>query len=86
MDYILAYFTTVNKSGIYSAIMLTLLPAMTLFYIPDLLGGAKSLLLGNLIQMQFFTARNWPMGSAVGVGLTILMSILVCIYFRQTPA
>lgn len=74
-----------TRSGIFSAVMLTFLPAMTLFYIPDLLGGAKSLLLGNLIQMQFFTARNWPMGSAVGVALTIIMSILVYFYFRTTP-
>jgi spermidine/putrescine transport system permease protein len=74
-----------TSSGIFSAVMLTFLPAMTLFYIPDLLGGAKSLLLGNLIQMQFFTARNWPMGSAVGIGLTLIMSVLVFAYFRNTP-
>ena len=74
-----------TQSGIFSAIMLTFLPAMTLFYIPDLLGGAKSVLLGNLIEMQFFTARNWPMGSAVGIGLTLIMSILVVFYFKHTP-
>jgi spermidine/putrescine transport system permease protein len=74
-----------TRSGIFSAVLLTFLPAMTLFYIPDLLGGAKSLLLGNLIQIQFLTARNWPMGSAVGLSLTVLMSLLLWYYFRSTP-
>lgn len=74
-----------TRSGIFSAILLTFLPAMTLFYIPDLLGGAKSLLVGNLIQMSFLTARNWPMGSALGISLTLLMSVLLWYYFRHTP-
>lgn len=74
-----------TRSGIFSACLLTFLPAMTLFYIPDLLGGAKSLLLGNLIQMQFLTARDWPMGSAVGIGLTLIMSIIVIYYFKTVP-
>lgn len=74
-----------TRSGISSAIMLTFLPAITLFYIPDLLGGSKSLLLGNLIQMEFFTARNWPMGSAVGIGLTAIMSILIIYYLKNSP-
>ena len=74
-----------TRSGIYSAILLTFLPAMTLFYIPDLLGGAKSLLLGNLIEMQFLESRNWPLGSAVSMGLTLLMGILLIFYFRTIP-
>ena len=74
-----------TKSGIYSAIMLTFLPAMTLFYIPDLLGGAKSLLLGNVIQTQFLSAENWPLGSALSLTLTVVMSLLLWFYFRSTP-
>jgi spermidine/putrescine transport system permease protein len=58
---------------------------MTLFYIPDLLGGAKSLLLGNLIQLQFLQARNWPLGSAVSLALTVFMGILMLFYFRTIP-
>jgi spermidine/putrescine transport system permease protein len=65
--------------------MLTFLPAMTLFYIPDLLGGAKSLLLGNVIQTQFLGAENWPLGSAVSLTLTVVMSLLLWFYFRSTP-
>jgi spermidine/putrescine transport system permease protein len=74
-----------TRSGIFSAILLTFLPAMTLFYIPDLLGGAKSLLLGNLIEMQFLEARNWPLGAAVSIVLTLLMSILLWYYFATIP-
>ena len=74
-----------TRSGIFSAILLTFSPAMTLFYIPDLLGGAKSLLLGNLIQMEFLQIRNWPMGATVSIGLTLLMSLVLFIYFRSIP-
>jgi spermidine/putrescine transport system permease protein len=54
---------------------------MTLFYIPDLLGGAKSLLIGNLIEYQFLVAHNWPLGSAVSVLLTALMAIMLLAYW-----
>ena len=74
-----------TRSGIYSAVLLSFLPAMTLFYIPDLLGGAKSLLLGNLIQLQFLEARNWPLGAAVSLTLTLFMGILMLFYFRTIP-
>jgi spermidine/putrescine transport system permease protein len=68
--------------GIIAGSMLVFLPAMSMFYIPDLLGGAKSILIGNLIQNQFLTARNWPMGSAVSVMLTVLMGIMLLSYWR----
>lgn len=68
--------------GIMSGTMLVFLPAMTLFFIPDLLGGAKSLLLGNLIQLEFLEAQNWPKGSAVSIALTLLMLALLLFYQR----
>jgi spermidine/putrescine transport system permease protein len=70
--------------GILAGSMLVFLPAMTLFYIPDLLGGAKNLLLGNLIQNQFLAARNWPMGAAVSIALTIFMGLMLLAYRRTT--
>lgn len=65
--------------GIISGSLLTFLPAMTLFYIPNILGGARSILLGNLIQNQFFIADNWPLGCATSILLTglLLFAILV---------
>lgn len=68
--------------GIIAGLLLVLLPAMTLFYIPILLGSAKSLLLGNLIQNQFLLMRDWPAGAATSVALTALMLFLVWIYQR----
>lgn len=66
--------------GIIAGSILVFLPAMTLFYIADILGGAKSILLGNLIQNQFFIAENWPRGSAISIMLTIILAALIIIY------
>ncbi len=67
--------------GILAGCILVLLPAMTLFYIPDLLGGAKTVLVGNIIQNQFLAARDWPMGATVSVALTLLMGLALFIYW-----
>lgn len=69
-------------SGIVGGIVLVFLPAMSMFYIPDILGGAKSLLVGNLIQNEFLSAHNWPLGSAVSIVLTLSMGLLLLIYRR----
>ena len=68
--------------GIIAGCILVFLPAMTIFYIPDILGGAKSVLLGNLIQNQFLIAQNWPMGSAMSAVLTLVLVTLIFIYWR----
>jgi spermidine/putrescine transport system permease protein len=60
--------------------MLVFLPALGMFYIPDILGGARSLLMGNFIRDQFMTARNWPFGSAASVFLTVIMTLLLGLY------
>jgi spermidine/putrescine transport system permease protein len=70
--------------GIIAGSILVFLPAMTMFYIPVLLGGAKNLLLGNLIENQFLIANNWPSGAAISVFITILMCIMVFIYWLRT--
>lgn len=84
-------FTTFRKiiipltmPGIIAGSILVFLPAMTIFYIPDILGGAKSILLGNLIQNQFLIAQNWPMGSAFSAVLTLVLASLILIYVWVT--
>lgn len=67
--------------GIIAGIILVLLPAMSLFYITNLLGGSKTLLIGNLIENQFLAARNWPLGSAVSIVLIGIMALLLLIYW-----
>lgn len=68
--------------GIVAGCLLVLLPAMGMFYVADLLGGAKVLLVGNVIKSEFLISRNWPFGSAISVGLTILMALLIFVYYR----
>lgn len=70
--------------GILAGSIMVFLPAMTIFYIPDILGGAKSMLLGNLIQNQFFIAENWPMGAAISSMLTALLALLILFYLWAT--
>ncbi len=67
--------------GVVAGCIMVFLPAMGLFYIPDLLGGAKSMLIGNFIKNQFLTAGNWPFGSAASVFLSLCMLLLMLLYF-----
>ena len=66
--------------GIVSGVILVLLPAMTMFYIPNILGGAKSLCIGNLIQNEFLAAHNWSLGAAMSMVLTLSMGLLLLVY------
>ncbi|KTD20396.1 spermidine/putrescine ABC transporter permease PotB [Legionella lansingensis] len=72
-----------TASGVIAGCLLVLLPAMTLFYIPNVLGGARSILLGNLIQDQFLVLGNWPQGSATSMILTALLLLLLILFRRQ---
>ncbi len=66
--------------GIAAGCIMVFLPAMGLFYIADLLGGGKSVLVGNFIKNQFLTTGNWPFGSAASVFLLGLMMGFMGIY------
>lgn len=68
--------------GIVSGCLLVLLPAMGMFYVADLLGGAKVLLVGNVIKSEFLVSRNWPFGASISIGLTILMALLIFVYYK----
>ncbi|MCL5261216.1 MAG: ABC transporter permease subunit [Gammaproteobacteria bacterium] len=72
--------------GILAGSVLVFLPAMTMFYIPVLLGGAKNILVGNLIEHQFLTANNWPAGAAISVVITVLMGVFILLYWRNSKA
>jgi len=69
--------------GVMAGSMLVFLPAISMFYIPDLLGGAKSMLIGNLIERQFLEARNWPVGSSASVLLTLMLGVMLLVYWRS---
>ena len=68
--------------GIIAGCLLVLLPALGMFYVSDLLGGAKNLLIGNVIKSQVLNARDWPFGSATSIALTLAMAIMLYAYYR----
>ncbi len=70
--------------GIIAGCLLVLLPAMGMFYVADLLGGAKVLLVGNVIKSEFLISRNWPFGAALSIGLTLLMALLMLVYWKSS--
>lgn len=63
-----------TQAGVISGCILVFVPTLGEFMIPDLLGGARSMMLGNLIAEQFFKARDWPFGAAL---VMTLVSFLV---------
>jgi spermidine/putrescine transport system permease protein len=63
--------------GMAAGIVLVFVPATGQFVIPDLLGGAKTVLLGNVIQQQFGSSRDWPFGSALaGIAMVVVLGAL----------
>jgi spermidine/putrescine transport system permease protein len=68
--------------GVVAGCLIVFLPAMGMFYVSDLLGGAKNLLIGNVIKNQFLLTRDWPFGSAISVGLILIMALLLYLYYR----
>ncbi len=66
--------------GIVAGIVLVFIPSIGQFVVSDLLGGAKSMLVGNLIQNQFAIARNKPFGSAIAFELTAVVLLLLLAY------
>jgi spermidine/putrescine transport system permease protein len=70
--------------GLSVGIILTFVPAMGMFVVPDLLGGSKYMLVGNLIQQQFGASRDWPFGAAISIGLMVLTMISLQLYRRRS--
>ena len=68
--------------GIFSAIILTFIPALGTYTITDMLGGGKVLYIGNIIKNQFGTIRNWPLGAALSVLLLVITALLIFLYSR----
>ena len=56
-------------SGAFNGSLMVFIPAIGYFFITDILGGGKIMIIGNLIKNQFLTARNWPFGAAISIFL-----------------
>jgi spermidine/putrescine transport system permease protein len=70
--------------GIMAGSLLVFIPSLGLFFIPDLMGGSKTVLIGNLIKNQFLTARDWPFGSASSIILMGLTLFFITAYILIT--
>ncbi|NBK80039.1 ABC transporter permease [bacterium D16-76] len=66
--------------GLLSGVVLTFVPSMGLFFIADILGGNKVVLVGSLIQEQLLKAHNWPFAAALSVALLLLTTLLLFLY------
>jgi spermidine/putrescine transport system permease protein len=69
--------------GIRAGAILVFIPCLGAYLTPDLLGGGKSVMIGNLIQNQFTTARDWPFGSAVSLALMAIVMLLLAAFVRR---
>ena len=72
-----------SMPGMIAGTILTFIPAMGMFVVPDILGGAKTILIGNVIRNQFLTARDWPFGAAASMILMLMTMILTLYYTRK---
>lgn len=72
--------------GLLSGIILTFIPSMGLFFIADILGGNKIVLVGSLIQEQMTRGSNWPFAAALAVVMMALTTILIMVYRKITNA
>lgn len=70
------------RPGLTAGFILVLLPATGQFVIPDLLGGAKTFMLGNAIQQQFGSSMDWPFGSAMALVTLTIVAVAVWLFGR----
>ena len=71
-----------SMPGLVAGCLLVFIPALGSFLTSDLLGGAKQMMIGNLVQNQFSAARNWPFGSAASFIVMALVLVAVMVYLR----
>lgn len=72
-----------TSSGIFSGSIMIFIPCLGYFFISDILGGGNSDVIGNLIERQFQSGNNWPLGAALSIVLIIVTLILVKIYQKM---
>ena len=72
------------RPGLIAGSILVFVPALGAYVTPRIMGGGKSMMLGNLIEMQFGQGRNWPLGAALSLTLTALVLVALVWYTRLT--
>ena len=69
-----------TSGGIFSGSLMVFIPCLGYFFVSDILGGGNSDVIGNLIERQFQSGNNWPLGAALSIILIVVTLILVKIY------
>lgn len=72
--------------GIMAGCLLTFIPALGIFVVPDMLGGAKTMLIGNVIRDDFMVNMNWQLGAAVSIVLTVLVLVFIFVFSKFTSS
>ncbi len=72
-----------TKPALFNGSLMVFTPALGYFFIVDVLGGGKIMILGNLIKNQFLTARNWPFGAAISVFVLIITFAIIGVYRKS---
>lgn len=72
------------RPGVIAGSILVFVPSLGAYVTPRIMGGGKSMMLGNLIEMQFGQGRNWPLGAALAITLTLLVLGALIWYTRLT--
>ena len=70
--------------GIIAGSILVFVPSLGAYVTPRIMGGGKAMMLGNLIDLQFGQGRNWPLGAALALTLTVLVLVALVWYSRLT--
>lgn len=68
--------------GVITGCLLTFIPMMGEYVVPEILGGAKSFLVGSLVANEILTAVDWPFGAALSLGLVVVMLAVILLYLR----
>ena len=72
--------------GVAAGSILVFISSLGMFVVPDIMGGAKSSLMGNVIQNQFLATRDWPFGSALSIILALLSLVMIILYYKALEA
>ena len=70
--------------GLMTGVILSFIPSMGLFFVADILGGNKIVLIGNVIQEQLMKVHDWPFAAALSVVLMLMMTVMIWLYRRIT--
>jgi len=71
-----------SRPGVIAGSVLVFIPTLGAYVTPEILGGARTTLLGSFVVSQFLAARNWPFGSALSVAILAVMLGATMVYFR----